>query len=326
MRFSESNLLHLAQMTAKQTSILGGVLLAAFATLVNAEAGPTAPETVQVANQTRIFTQRDLQNFLLSQQAALAAHLANDKYALWIKADVASVGEGQTYCHAAVGLTRLNEEGRNERVPAEYFTAFAKWADVPGGSYTRALNECHGRAIAKAVGTLAQHDWTKLTAAAERATAESGPRSKLPENAKKYSMFHQGRFLKDAKLDSAIPAGFTQAFDYRQLQFYVMSDVLELDKEAICYAAVGITAPPPDGLNPRFPGNYHTNLVSTPLTRDPASRAARIEKCETSAIELTLGYLLRESWDQDGLLQPLAKSREDGVPLVKAAKKASRPK
>lgn len=314
----------MAQITEKQKMIAGGILLAVFATFANAETVPTDPELVQIANKSGVFTQRDLQNFLVSHHPELAAHLANDKYALWIKSDVASVGEGETYCHAAVGLTQPNEDGRNERVPADYFTAFAKWIDAPGGSYTRALNECHGSAITKAVDTFARRDWMTLAAAAKRATVESGPRSKLPENPKKYSVFHQGRHLKRARLDPSIPAGFTQAFDYRQLQFYVMSDVLELDKGAICYAAVGITAPPPDGLNPRFPGDYHTNLVSTPLARDPADRAARLEKCEARAIEVTLGHLLRKSWDQDGLLKPLAKSREDGVPLVKTLKKTAR--
>lgn len=275
----------------------------------------TDPSTIRIANLTDFNTPSIQGKVVELAPAAFSKNLGGSKYALWTYTDAIAMTDGENYCVAFVGLVHPAQPGKTARMPRTRQVQITK-ADKTGKLTEDEWNTCKSDALVPAIrGFSAGSDWNTLAREADAVTSEQGTRKATAANFTQFVSTYIGRVQ-----SVEVPDAFTQAFDRRTLQIAILSTSLVVDNKLVCYAAAGVTARAPDKRNPHLPAHSFTQMRT-----QPAGNATPDEKrdCETAVAQEAVDIMLAKPWDQSGLLKDIAATREEGLPLVTAPRKAS---
>jgi hypothetical protein len=281
-----------------------------------AEDVPTRVEVIPLVNETGYFADSALQNHL---RASLGRdtldHLAAAHDAVWILAFNTSLRNGSNYCWAAVGLTEAAPKGRNARIPATYFSDAVR-SNTRGALNDEQLNDCMSGALKAAVKRFVAEPLEGQLKDIEQ-TRGQGTRKFQQPDPTKARLFSSG--ISDGgknRVFGEIPDDFRKAFDFRRLEWVVLADQALFGNQIVCFSIAGVAARPPDERTPRLPA--YRRMVTRELTASESAEEDAGLKCREDIAPDSVRDLANESWDEQGVLDGFARTREDGVPLVTA--------
>ena len=303
---------------AVSTCLLSGMVWAAGA--------DTLAPRIKVENFTRLDSASLRKEIARNLPSAFVRVLARGKFAVFVMADRVHFDRDGNYCVSHVGLTYPQPQGRNPRIPAGQSWGINKTAKTADLS-AREWIVCERSALRAALAHFAKSSLAELSKKAVRYGRDEGNRAKLPPN-RQYRLFNTSSAGAGAAVERAIrkavPGRFQKAFDSRHLALVVESIAFHLDTQAMCYAVGGVSATSPDNRNPRFPGQRYGHFRLSPLGKgDAASEKAAVEACETAAAVAVVAAVMRDSWDQSGILRNFAHTREADIPLVTAVRRVA---
>ncbi len=302
--------------------------LAVSSCLLGGAAPPAAADSlasrVKVENFTRFAIDSLRKEFARGLPRAFVRELSKGKYAVFVMTDRVHFYGGGNYCVSHVGLTYPQPKGRNPRIPAGQSWGVNKPARTDELSREE-WAACERDALRAALAHFARSRIAQVTKKADKYSRDEGNRAKLPPRPK-YRMFYTSSASAGAAVDrairNAVSPRFQKAFDYRHLALVVESIAFRMDTHAVCYAVSGVSATGPDNRNPRFPAKRYGRFRLSPLGMGGDASAKSVEEaCETAAVTAAVSAVMQDSWDQNGILRNIARTREPDIPLVNAARR-----
>ena len=287
-------------------------------------AGPMS--RIKVENFTRLNIESVRAEIAAGLPHAFVRELSKGKYALFVMTDRIHFDGGGNYCVSQVGLAYPQPKGHNPRVPAGQSWGINKSGKVEDLSREE-WAACEGGALLAALGHFSKLSLAQVRKSADKYSRDEGSRAKLPSRLK-YRMFYTSSAGVEVAVDRAIRKAvsprFQKAFDYRHLALVVQSIAFRLDNQVVCYAVGGVSATSPDNRNPRFPAKRYARFrLLQPGTGGDVSAKAVGEACEAAAAGAVVAAVMQDSWDQNGILRQLARTREPDIPLVTATRRIS---
>ncbi|MES1183119.1 MAG: hypothetical protein ABUL60_04855 [Myxococcales bacterium] len=272
------------------------------------------PGRLVIDNNSNYFSNETLeQHFRAKLSEPMVKHLGESTDAVWLFMLSTSLKSGSSYCFAGIGLTEAPPKGRNARIP-DVISYGASRSKTQGAMSDAQLNACMSDALDAATDQFVKQPLETRLQNIER-TREKGTRKWEAASPTTAQLYSSG--LSDAGSNAifgAIPVSFRGAFDFRKLQWVVMSSNFRFGEQVVCFSIAGVSARAPTDRNPRLPGFRH--FVTWEMTPDE-SRAAGAEHTCTDGISLdAVNDALRESWDDKGLLQDFKWAQEAGVGVV----------
>ncbi len=281
---------------------------------------------IKVENFTRLDSASLRKGIARDLPHAFVRVLATGKFAVFVMTDRVHVDGAGNYCVSHVGLTFPQPKGRNPRIPAGQSWGINKTAKT-GDLRTGEWLACENSAFRAALAHFAKSSLAEVSKKAIRYSRDEGHRARLPPK-DQYRMFYTSSAGAGAAVDQAIRKAvsrrFQKSFDSRHLALVVESIAFRMDTQTVCYAVSGVSAKSPDDRNPRFPAQRYGHMSLSPLGKGDAASAKAVEEaCETAAVTGAVAAVMRDSWDQNGILRNFAYTREADIPLVTAARPAS---
>ncbi len=291
--------------------------------MVWAAGADTLAPRIKVENFTRMDSASLRKEIGRGLPSAFVRVLARGKFAVFVMTDRVRFDRDGNYCVSHVGLTFPQPQGRNPRIPAGQSWGINKTVSTAEVS-TREWIACERGALRAALAHFGKLRIAEVSKKAVRFSRDEGSRAKLPPNLQ-YRIFYTSSSGAGAAVEQAIrkavPVRFHKAFNHRHLALVVESIAFQLDTQAVCYAVSGVSATSPDNRNPRFPAQRYGHFRLIPLGKgDAASEKAAVQACETAAVTAAVAAVMRDSWDQKGILRNFAQTREADIPLVTAAR------
>ena len=293
------------------------VVAAALAMLVTSAARaeePSAARNLKVENPTGYFSNEALQDLVYEMVSEdTRNHLLKGGDAVWVLTVRQSLKNGSNYCWAKVGLTEAAPKGRSARIPASHF-AGAHQTTARGPLNDEQLKGCMSEATRTAMATFTKAGLQEQLRGIEQ-TRGKGARAKEPATPRNAHL--SSEMLSPAgkaAIFEAIPLEFTTAFDYRRLAWVILSSSFRFDKQAVCFAFVGVSARSPDERWPRLPGGWTSSMWE--MTPQESGQPEAEQRCRDTVALDAVKARLDQSWDDKGLLKDFQLTREDGLPLV----------
>jgi hypothetical protein len=181
----------------------------------------------------------------------VAQHASDEQYALFQKDKGLAVfamshvmgEEGHHVCVAQVGLTHAPADSKaSPRAPAtRYLGGASDPANSPGA--------CNSTAVRRAVDAMLEDNAEALRTGLEQTLLTGGTRpSEKPVSGRIQSVYSGMSDKGNQFITDALPAWFSEAFDYRVVA--VVKRFIKIDGDngqRICFASVGLTSRAPDG-------------------------------------------------------------------------------
>ena len=308
----------------------GKSALAVSCCLLAGMASAAAADATAVRIKVENFTQLDVASLRKEVAGNLPApfvrELAKGKLAMFVMTDRVHIDGHGNYCVSHVGLTYPQPQGRNPRIPAGQSWGVNKTATTEDLS-PREWIACESSAMRAALAHFARSNFAEASKKAVRYNRDDGHRAKQPPK-EPYRMFYTSSAGAGAVVEQAIRKAvsrrFPKAFDSRHLALVVESIAFRLDTQAVCYAVGGVSARSPDDRNPRFPAQRYGYFRLSALGKgDEASVKAVEHACEIAAVTGAVTAVMKDSWDQRGILRDIARTKEADIPLVTAARRVA---
>ncbi|HLL04095.1 MAG TPA: hypothetical protein VK539_26150 [Myxococcaceae bacterium] len=276
-----------------------------------------ASSKLRIERPSKYFSEATLQDFFEKQLTdEVKSHLRSTKDAIWVLTMKASLSKGSNYCFAIIGLTEAAPAGRMARVPSITYSG-ATLSNTLGTLNDEQINSCMSQALMSAALKFVQAPLANLLEGIEK-TRDQGKVKSAPADPKTVRVY-SSQLSEEGKnlVFEAIPSEFRAAFDYRKLQWVVLTRSYTFEQQAVCVALVGVAATAPEERNPRFPGTWWSVTREISLTDSDEEKAERAQSdCRDDIARSAVKNALAESWDDKGLLQYYADTLESGVPRV----------
>jgi len=240
--------------------------------------------------------------------------LAADHNVFWVLTYHGEILSSHTnYCWVAVGVTEQPPRGRNARVPHVMATGMGR-SRILGALDRAQLDDCTNTALHSAVETFAAASLASVLEDVAKTRERGGKRAPAPAAPDKVAMYSRGLSVAGKqRVMAAIPGEFRRAFDYRRLEWVVLTYEGEIDDASVCFAVVGVSGSSPDDRNSRLPG--HRTMKMRQILDAPDHQEAR-QRCKDELALDLVTEVLEDSWDARGLLSDFSFAQEAAVPPV----------